>query len=255
MRFVKLSLIIVALYLWAPVASSQAQLKKQDFTVKTEPIKVGDQFIYAISETKPGRKKPVTKRSTLVEHVVSTNATYENKSGARKLLRDTITGESVYYAETPGASFFMNEPSALTPLRSAGQWKTYPLSIAKGKSIKLPESEQVIDLGSSKSSTKTSTSLSILGKEKLKVGKKTYSCVKIRETITTISKTVPQADAKATKAVAPKTSKETRVSTLWYSPELQTLVKYTTARGKLTFTQTLTKVVKAPQQTALLQKQ
>jgi hypothetical protein len=254
MRFVRLSLIITALYLWAPVSTSQAQLKNQKFAVLIEPVRVGDRFIYTISETRQGRKRPIARRSTLVERVVSTNATYENRSGARKLLRDTVTGESVYYAETPGVSFFMNEPSALTSLRSAGQWKSYPLSIAKGKSIKLPESEQVIDLGSSKSSTKTSTSLSILGKEKLKVGKKTYSCVKIRETITTVSKTVPQTDAKATKAVAPKTSRETRVSTLWYSPELQTLVKYTTSRGKLTFTQTLTKLVKAPQQTALLLK-
>lgn len=254
MRFVNLSLLVAAFVVLAPVSQSHAQLKSKVLGYLVEPVKIGDRFVYTISETRPGRKKAITKRSTLVERVVSTDATYEDKSGARKMLRDTVTGESVYYLETPGVSFSINEPSALNPLRGAGKWKTYPLVIAKGKSIKLPESEQMIDLGSSKSSTKTSTSLSILGKEKIVVGKKSYTCVKVRETITMESKTMPTLDTHgdAKKPVRAHTTKETRIATLWYSPELQTLVKYTTSQGKQSFTQTLTKYVKAPAQTAML---
>ncbi|HET6511816.1 MAG TPA: hypothetical protein VFH43_06465, partial [Candidatus Kapabacteria bacterium] len=212
--------------------------------------------VYTVSETRPGRKKKITKRSTVVERVVSTDAVYESRSGARKLIRDTITGRSVYFLETPGVSFSMNEPLALSPLRSAGQWKTYPLVIAKGRSITLPESEQVIDLGSSKSTTKTATSLSILGKEKLRIGKAIYNCVKIRETLTHTSQRVqiPDSNGVIKKAKLPKAKKETRVATLWYSPELQTLVKYTTSQGSHSFTQTLTRYVKAPAETAAVEK-
>ncbi len=261
MRFAKLSLLIVAITLSTVASDSQAQLKSKMLGYRVEQVQVGDQFVYSIAETTPGRKKPVTKRSTLVERVVATDATYELKSGARKMIRDTTTGESVYTLETPGVGFSINEPSALSPLRGAGQWKTYPLVIAKGKSIKLSESEQLIDLGSSKSSTKTSGSLTILGKEKVKVGRTTYNCVKIRETIITESKSIAVPDANGTvKKVAPivsdrpRSSKQTRIATLWYSPELQTMVKYTTTQGKHSFTQTLTKYVKAPAQTAMLQK-
>ncbi|HET6511889.1 MAG TPA: hypothetical protein VFH43_06835 [Candidatus Kapabacteria bacterium] len=256
MRFAKLSLLLLALGLSTGVTDSQAQLKNKVLGYRVEQVEVGDKFVYSISETRPGRRKPITKRSTLVERVIATDATYEMKSGARKLIRDTVTGESIYVLETPGVGFSINEPSALSPLRSAGQWKTYPLFIAKGKSIKLPESEQVIDLGSSKSSTKTSTSLRILGKEKIKVGKATYNCVKVRETIVTESKSIPIPDSNGSirKTRSPKLSKQTRVATLWYSPELQMLVKYTTTHGKQSFSQTLTRYVKAPQQTAMLQK-
>lgn len=255
MRIAKSALLLLVLTLIAPLSSSQAQLKTRVLGYRVEQVKVGDQFIYSISETKPGRKKAGTKRSTLVERVAALDATYEDKTGARKMLRDTTTGKSVYYLETPGVSFSINEPSPLTSLRSAGAWKTYPLFIAKGKTIKLPESEQLIDLGSSKSSTKTSTSLSILGKEKLKVGKATYNCIKVRETITIESRTTAAPDTSKTKrVVAPRIHKESRVATLWYSPELQTIAKYTTSQGKTSFTQTLTKYIKAPAQTAMLLK-
>jgi hypothetical protein len=253
MRFAKRSLLIVALLFSAVVSDSHAQLKSKQLGFRVEQVRVGDQFVYSLAETRPGRKKPITKRTTMVERVVATDATYELKSGARKLIRDTTTGKSVYFIETPGVGFSMNEPSALTPLRSAGQWKTYPLVIAKGKSIKLPENEQLIDLGSSKSSTKTSGLLSILGKEKVKVGKTTYNCVKIRETIVTESRSIAIQDSNGTikKVSLPKPRKQTSIATLWYSPELQTIVKYTTTQGKNSFTQTLTKYIKAPKQTAM----
>lgn len=256
MRFLRSILLATALCSLAPVTPTQAQLKSRILGYRVEPVKVGDRFVYALAETRPGRKKQITKRTTLVERVVSIDAGYEDKYGARKLLRDTLTGESVYYLETPGVSFSMNEPSSLTTLRSAGKWKTYPLVIAKGKSIKLPESEQVIDLGSSRSSTTTQTSLSILGKEKLRVGNKSYTCIKVRETTTTESQMTVVTDTSGTaKHPRGKTTKETRVATLWYSPELQTLVKYTTSHGKQSFTQTLIRYIKALEQTAMLETQ
>jgi hypothetical protein len=256
MRFATILLILVATAIGFEALPARAQLKTKQLGHRVEQVKVGDRFIYAISETRPGRRKKITKRSTLVERVISTDAAYESKSGARKLMRDTVTGRSVYYLETSGVSFSMNEPLALSPLRSAGQWKTYPLFIAKGKSIKLPDSEQVIDLGSSKSTTKTSTALSILGKEKIKVGKSTYHCVKIRETITHTSQSiqVPDSNGVLKKAKLPKAKKETRIATLWYSPELQTLVKYSTSQEGHSFTQTLRRYVKAPAETAALEK-
>lgn len=257
MRLVKLSLLFVFLSILS-TAPTRAQLKSKILGYRVEQVQVGDKFVYSVIETKPGRRKPITKRFTLVERVVSTDASFEMKSGARKLIRDTVTGESVYFLETPGVGFSMNEPSALSPLRSAGQWKSYPLFIAKGRSIKLPESEQVIDLGSSKSSTKTTTHQRILGKERIKVGKSIYNCVKIRETIVTESRTFVLADSnradERSKGQSPVPIKQTRVATLWYSPELQTLVKYTTTQGKQSFTQILTKYIKAPAQTAMLER-
>ena len=256
MRFATFLLLVSALAAGFEALPARAQLKTKQLGFRVEQIRIGDQFIYAVAETRPGRKKKITKRTTLVERVIATDANYESKSGARKLIRDTVTGRSVYYLETPGVSFSMNEPLALSPLRTAGQWKTYPLVIAKGRSITLPESEQVIDLGSSKSTTKTATSLSILGKEKLTIGKSTYNCVKIRETVTHTSQRIqiPDSNGAMKKVKLPKAKKETKVATLWYSPELQTLVKYTTTQGKHSFTQTLTKYVKAPAQTAALEK-
>jgi hypothetical protein len=256
MRVQKLLFVLVSLILVGHPGQIQAQLKEKVLGYRIEDVKVGDHFIYYVSETRPGRKKKITTRSTLIERVVATDADYEFKTGARKLIRDTTTGLSVYYLQTPGVNFSINEPRALTPFRSAGQWKTYPLTMAKGKTVKLPETEQVVDLGSSKSSTKTTTTISLLGKEKLKVGKTAYTCVKLRETITSESKSIPVPDSKGitnkVKTVAPKI--ETRVATMWYSPELGTLVKYyTTVKGQ-SFTQTLTRYVKAPTATALLEK-
>jgi hypothetical protein len=256
MRVLKLILVLAFVVLFLQPDQSMAQLKEKVLGYRIEDVKVGDQFVYYVSETRPGRRKNITTRSTLIERVADINADYEFKTGARKLIRDTTTGLSVYYLQNPGVNFSINEPRALTPLRSAGQWKTYPLVFAKGKSVKLPETEQVIDLGSSKSSTKTTTSIALLGKERMKVGKQTYSCVKLRETISSESRSIPVPDSNGvTKKAKPVTPKiETRVATMWYSPELGTLVKYyTTVKGQ-SFTQTLTRYIKSPTETALLEK-
>jgi hypothetical protein len=256
MRFLFRIVLVTALSLGIPT-TSPAQLTKGTVGTQAVTVKVGDKFVYLISETKPGRKKVTTKRSTVTETVIDLSANYEMKEGARKLIRDTITGRSVYYLTTPGVSFSMNEPLAVSPLRSAGLWKTYPLEIAKGKSIKLPSSESVVDLGSSKAVTRTSATMSILGREKLKVGKSSYNCVKIRETVTEETHSeilsAPKAIPAAGTIKKTKPKKTVKTATLWYSPELQTLVKYTTTQGRHTFTQTLTKYIPAPEQTAMLE--
>lgn len=256
MRVPKLLLILLALALTFQPEPSEAQLKGKVLGYRVEDVKVGDKFIYYVSETRPGRRKKLTKRYTMVEKVISTDAEYEFKSGARKLIRDTTTGLSVYYLETPGINFSMNEPRSLSTLRSGGQWKTYPLTIAKGKSVKLPETEQVVDLGSSKSTTKTTTTITLLGKERIKVGKTKYTCVKLRETITSESSSIPVPDSNGIthEAKVTPSKKGTRTATLWYSPELRTLVKFTTTVNGQTFSQTLTRYVKAPAETALLGK-
>jgi hypothetical protein len=255
MKLLRLSLLTLTLVLSVPISSSQAQLKSKVLGYRVENVRVGDRFIYSIVErgtakNRRGKAQAFTKRKTLTERVIALSAAYDGKEGARKLIRDTVTGTSAYYAETPGVSFAMNEPLGITALRPAGHWRTYPLAIAKGKTIKLPESEQAIDLGSSKSVTKTSIEQRLLGKENVKVEGKNYSCVKVRETVTMTSKMVPSDN---TKKVLPKTNKEVRVATLWWSPELGTLLKYQTAQGKQSFTQTLTKYVKAPAETAMVQ--
>jgi hypothetical protein len=126
MRFVKLSLFILALHFLVAPQAAPAQLKGKMLGYRVEQVQVGDKFVYTILETGPagggpGRRKPITKRSTLIERVIATDATYEQKSGARKLLRDTITGESVYVLETPGVGFSIKSMSHLPCRRCEAQ--------------------------------------------------------------------------------------------------------------------------------------
>lgn len=255
MLLLRIAILSVALFVLANASETEAQLKKKIVGIPVYTVNVGDKFIYSVVETRPGRKKSITKRSTITEVVVDVNGNYEGKGGARKLLRDTVMNNSVYYLTTPGVSFAMNEPQTLSPLRNGGLWKTYPLVIAKGKSISLPPSETVVDLGSSKATTKTFCTMSLMGREKLKIGTTVYHCIKISETITEeiYSETIPKTKNASVKSTRTKSRKSVRTATLWYSPELQTLVRYTTKQGNHSFTQHLTKYVAAPKRTAMLE--
>lgn len=236
---------MLALVLVQAVAPTGAPAQLKSANVHTHyDVRVGDQFVYKVTETKPGRKKKkVTTSRTISETVVDLSAAYEEKAGARRMIRDTVTGRSVYYLAQPGQNFSINEPAALSDMRAAGGWKTYPLVISKGKSIKLPESETTVDLGSSKSMSTTGVTLSLLGKETIRVGKLRLKCTKILETITVKSYTMS-----GTKKLKPKT--KVKKAYVWYSPELQTLAKYTVSEDGKTFTQTLQKYVPAPKATA-----
>lgn len=219
-----------------------AQVKKAAPAI-VQNVNVGDVFTYRVVETRPGRKRALTTTRKVVETVMDLNASYEQRSGVRKLIRDTITGRTVFYDVTPGVEFWMNEPLSLTPLRNGGAWRAYPLVIAKGKTIKQQPTETTVDLGSSKSFTRTAVSQTIHGRETLRVGKLRLRCTKILETTTVTSWQVV-----GEKKLRPKTT--TRRAYLWYSPELQTLAKYTTSEGARSFTQTLQSYTPATPRTA-----
>lgn len=198
----------------------------------------GSLYYYSLS-VQPKKGKRSTKKWT--ERVLATDTTFRGRGEVFQTLRQPGEQFSFYHLR-PNGEFAFYETMGLAG-RNSEQWSVLPLTNDKQDRVrKLPEVSSIVDIGPSKVEVRRTTTRTIMGRQRLMVGRKSVICQKLKDV---------QEERFVTSQNEKKDKKkhERSVSYYWVSPELGALVKYVSYGPNGTQVQQLSKVESAAAKT------